>query len=255
MVQDQVRLFPEEHRYFDKEGNEYMSVSKLLGKVQAKFDSERISMAVATREGKEQEEILGEWKGKQVAAAEHGTRIHNALDAYQTRMEIRKEDEDLEASIKAITGMYSEYNKVMSEVCLYDKEYRVAGTCDRLLFNSNRKDCSVDIDDFKTNLSKGIYYVGYKNKWLLEPFTHLQDCNYVTYSLQLSCYAYMWERMTGRKVRKLGIVFIPPEDPLAFKRIPVPYMKMEVERLMEINKDWHRECPKEEVITETPNFI
>jgi len=135
-----------------------------------------------------------------------------------------------------VAKVYSDYAMSYDELCLYDDEYRIAGTTDKLLCISKRKDGMVDISDYKTNLKKGIEFFSQYKKRLYAPLDHLEDCNFVKYSLQLTGYAYMFEKLTGRRVRKLFIHFIPPDNPMAHYRIPVMYMKNDFKLILEAYK-------------------
>jgi len=226
---NKVKLEPEQHKYFDSLGNQYISVTTLLKHISEKFED-----TIAYKRASEQ--TRAEWKQKGKDAADHGTRIHNALELYSETGQVLKENEDLLPAIKSILGEYSDYNKTYDEICLYNEEYRIAGTADKICALSNRKDCMVDISDFKTNISKGIQFYSDYNKRLFEPFDHLQDCNYTKYSFQLSIYAYFFEQLTGRKVRQLYIHFIPPDNMLNHRKIPVLYLKNDVKLLLETYK-------------------
>ncbi len=222
---NKVRLEPVTHTYSDGEGNSYMSVSALLKMIAEKFE-DTPAYKIAS------EEKRLEWKQIGKESADHGTRIHNALELFSNTGQILKEDEEYEGLIKDVSAEYNEYHKSFNEVCLYNEKYRVAGTTDKICAISNRKDCEVDLADFKTNNRKGITYFNPYKKRLYPPFDHLQDCNYVKYSFQLSIYAYFFEELTGRKVRNLFIHSINAENKTHTK-IPVLYLKNDVKLLLD----------------------
>jgi len=222
---NKVTLEPISHTYKDNEGNPYMSVSALLKLISEKFEDTHAYKVASP-------ETRLEWKAKGTTAADHGTRIHNALELYSDTGQILKENEDLEHIVKAVSAEYMEYHKSYNEVCLYNEKYRIAGTTDKICAISNRKDCEVDLADFKTNLNNQIVYFNKYKKRLYAPFDHLQDCNYTKYSFQLSIYAYFFEELTGRKVRQLYIHHIAP-DLKTHTKIPVMYLKNDVKLLLD----------------------
>jgi hypothetical protein len=57
--------------------------------------------------------------------------------------------------------------------------------------------------------------------------SHLSDCSYNAYAIQLSFYAYMYQLRTGKKLRELKILWWNRET-MDFDRVPLPYMKYEV---------------------------
>lgn len=220
-----VKLEPIKHRYYHSNGDEYMSVSALLKLVSEKFE-DTPAYKIATVEKR------NEWKKIGQESADHGTRIHNALELYSDTGQILKENEDLEEMVKNVSAEYTEYYKNYNEVCLYSEKYKIAGTTDKICAISNRKDCEVDLADFKTNNRNGIQFFNKYKKRLFAPFDHLQDCNYIKYSFQLSIYAYFFEELTGRKVRQLYIHNINMATN-THQKIPVIYLKNDVKLLLD----------------------
>jgi hypothetical protein len=235
-LDDYVALEPESHRYFDKDGREYLSVSKFIGMFKKPFDTDRMSKLSAKKYGVSQAEILRRWEKKKNMAIDHGNRIHDALERFDKTTTIKPENEDLRPTILSISKMYSTYYRRVSEAVLYDTESLVAGTTDKIMQCTSHPKSVVDLDDYKTNLSKGIQFKSDYNDYLLGPLAHLQECNYNTYALQLSIYAYLYQKKSGKNIGMLNILFIPPDDHLSFRRIPVPYMKAEVEAMFEYKR-------------------
>jgi hypothetical protein len=244
-----VTLEPVAHKYFDQFGNEYTSVSKVLESVKNKFDHDgRILKATAAKRGMKECDLAAEWELNKNKACDHGTRIHNALERYQNEFKLLPEEEDLSPVVKSITNLFSEYGRTYQEAVLHSENYMVAGTADKVCWKSTKKDSIIDIFDYKTNISKGIVYEDTYKKYLKGPVSHLMDCNFNIYSLQLSIYAHMIQLSTGRPIGKLGIIYIPPHDFMQWKVIPVPYMKLEAAAVLE----YFASIPK--VVTE-PNRL
>lgn len=236
MLQTKVKLEPISHKYYDVEGNQYMSISGVLNLIKPLFERDKLSAMVANKAGVSQESVLAGWTQTAKRATDHGTRIHESIEYFQNTASIRQGDEDLESMIRSICSTYNEYGKVMQEECLFDDEYRIAGTADKILQVTNHKASKFDIEDYKTNMSKGIVTFDKYGKHLLHPMEHMESCNFNTYALQLSFYAFMLERMTGRKVRQMHITFIPPNNYMNWKKIPVPYLKTDVVNILNFYK-------------------
>jgi len=224
-----VRLNVEDHTYQNAQGQQYLSVSNFLSMLSEKFED---SPAFA----RANDETKAQWKEKGRIASDHGTNIHNALELYNQTGQILQENSGIEDVIKSITGEYKEYHQTYDEVCLFNDTYRIAGTTDKICALSNRKDSEVDLADFKTNLKGCITMHSDYKKRLFYPMDHLHDCNYTNYSLQLSLYAYFFEELTGCKVRKMYVHFIPPGDMMSHYKIPVIYLKNDVRLLLEHHK-------------------
>lgn len=237
LFEERVTLEPIKHQYWHRDGREFQSLSRVRSCIKPHFEKEYLSRMVAQKTGQTAEEVQKEWEAKGKVATDHGTRIHEALERYEKTAIILPDDENLRPMILALTSEYKDYYQVHQEVTLYDEEFEIAGTADHIIETTKHKSSILNLDDYKTNISKGIYFENKYKKYLLGPFSHVQDTNYYDYSLQLSCYARMLENLTGRKIGTLSIVFIPPLNPLAYRRIPVNYMKMEVDALFKYHKE------------------
>lgn len=232
-----VKLEPISHTYKDADGNSYLSVSKFLELFSKKFDRLGISKMSAIKKGVSQEEILADWDKKRDDSIEHGNRIHLALERYEKSTVILPEDEDLRPMILSVAQDYAHYYRLYQEVCLYDTEHLIAGTSDKVLQCTSSSKSIFDLSDYKTNLSKGIQFKNDYGQYMLGPLSHLQDCNYNKYALQLSIYAYLLQKKTGCKIGQLSIHYIPAHNFLCHIKYPVPFMRHEVEAMLQWKKD------------------
>lgn len=229
LFKSDVYLEPQSHRYFDSNGNEYMSVSRFLKFLYQSFE-QKTAYKMASQEKRD------EWKSHANFAAGQGTNMHEALELYNKTGQILEHNSHLSEAIKSIMFEYKDYYQTFDEICLFNRDYRVAGTTDKICITTRHKSSEVDIADFKNNIKGISYYSDYKDR-LYEPLSHLHDCNYVKYSIQLSLYAHFFEELTGRKVRQIYIHYIPPHDPMKHYKIPVMYMKNDVVTLLEHHKE------------------
>jgi hypothetical protein len=256
-LQEYITFKEDTHQYFDPSGNEYTSVSRVIEKIKPSFDkigiSGRMAPARAIEEGisidQAQELILSEWTAINKSSIVRGNWIHENLEKY---MQEGKCDPTIEPTAKQISKFLSKYYRYFPEAILYDSKYQVAGTADLPVQRQKGKNSVFDFWDYKTNEAKGIVYDSIKrekdgsfkkhyNRFLNYPLGHLEDCNYNSYALQLSLYAYMAESTFFVRPGRLGIIFI--DDKLKIKIIPVPYLKLEAIALLDhfksLNKsDW-----------------
>lgn len=234
MIQSFVTLDHGTHTYTDTNGKVYTSVSKVLDSVEDKFDEEGMSRKCAGRGNyvnMTPAQVKAQWKATAKESTDHGTRIHNAIEDYSKSFELDEKRSDLLPLVKSIAEMHSGYVRTYDECTLYHPEYFIAGTTDRLLQPTSRSGY-LDICDWKTNVKKGIYYFSDYGKYKKFPVEHLSDCNYNRYALQMSMYGIMTEILTGKKIRALNIVYIPPDDFMKYKVIPCPYMKSDALSIM-----------------------
>lgn len=222
---------PRSHTYrHHLTGDQYISATTLLGKFKKPFDIATASERVAKREGVTVEEIQQKWKQINEDSKKYGTKIHNVIELYITSKKITEGYEKLIESYKKLQVINDE-DKLLSEERVYSHLYKVAGTAD--IIKLEDKGC-FSIFDIKTNKKFNFYNNFGEN--LLKPLTHLQSCEYTTYSLQLSLYAYMYQEMSGNKLNQLGIFYYEKESN-SFTYYPVIYMKTDIEKLLSYYKE------------------
>lgn len=239
--ESKVYLEPIEHVYIHREtGKKYKSVTTVISLIEHEFKSEEVALAIENQSdedkqeryiGMNQAQILDYWQEINDEANEYGTYIHELIEKYLLKNKWYFPKDDFEKKVIA------EFNKINFELgreyyperILFSEEYEIAGTADLVV---EVDDIYFDIGDWKTNKEFN-YYSKYQQE-LRPPFDHLQDCQYVVYTLQLSTYALMYEMETGKKCRHIWIGHWDKEKEI-WTKIPVMYMKHEALKLM---KHW-----------------
>jgi ATP-dependent exoDNAse (exonuclease V) beta subunit len=126
-----------------------------------------------------------------------------AIDKYYT---------DMAMLINNFMNFYDWWKKdyilLKTEFVIGDKEKMVCGTIDNLSYN--RKTKQLAIFDYKTN--KEIKKSNPRNETLLEPFTHLQNCEIVKYSFQIWLYKLIIERNSPFEVETGYVVWVAGKD-------------------------------------------
>ena len=240
-----VYLEPVEHKYYHKvTGESFKSVTTVLGMLEPEFNSEQIALAISMQDPSKkkeqyqnmsQEEILAEWKRINDEANEYGTEIHEIMERYllANKIYIPKSDyeRDLISKFQEIDPMTK--GTIYPETILFSEKHKLAGTADII------EDCGdyFNVWDWKTN--KKFRFISDYDHWLNPPVSHLSDCQYNIYALQLSIYAYMFQQETRKKVGRLGIFYYDKEQ--GFKLVPLPYMGLEAKAILDhwvkINKN------------------
>jgi hypothetical protein len=230
-----IEFEPLAHTYTNTETNEkYISVTTLIGKYEPAFDAPLVAGRISKRDGIPVDIILDTWEQIKNAACKKGSMIHDMMERY-IKDGTRNNN---------ISWLYTEYdriikeqiwryNKVHSEMLLYDHDYKVAGMAD-IVIDSGQY---FYIVDFKTNKEFG-FECKYGD-YFFEPLEHLPVCEFNAYCLQLSMYAYMYSRLTGKKLKKMFILYLRP-DIKSFDVIHLNYMMTEVHSLMDHYK--HNYC-------------
>ena len=219
---------PIEHRYFHQHTkDEYKSVSSVISKFKPHFDSEYWSKYIANKEGSTPEEVLKKWDAIRDEANDKGKRIHKLIELYLVDGTIENTP-FFTNFVNLFERQEREENSIIhSEKLVYTHEYKIAGTSDII------EDCGkfFNVYDLKTN-KKFSFYNKY-NERMLSPFDHLPVCEYTSYSIQLSLYAYMYHKMTGKYVGKLKVFYNAGDT---WTAIPVCYMKETIEKMLQLIK-------------------
>ena len=216
---------PVKHAYTNSfTGDSYTSVTTLLGQFKPEFDADKFSRIVAERKGISQQDVLNEWKTNNKAAQDYGTQLHKTIEEYAKTGIFEDKDKDIIEAYREI-GNYTVKDGALFETCVYNHEHKIAGTADIILPNGPY----FDVYDFKTN--KKFNYFSKYEKYMLGPVSHLPDCEYSSYCLQLSLYAYNYHIMTGRKVRCLKILYWD-RDEKKFEVIPMPFLLQDIKNIL-----------------------
>lgn len=214
------------HTYTHNEtGEKFTSVTTILGKYKKPFDAKTAADRVAKREGVSREIVLEMWEKEKNRACDRGTNIHKLLEDYITVGEQVDEWGWLYKTYdKCAEYNIDKFKKVRCEELLWHEELKVSGLAD-LIYEHN--DGTFTVGDFKTN--KRYRFSSQYNEWMLAPLDHLQVCENSTYAMQLSIYAWLYEKLTGLKCRKLSIFYLQGDRFVCYNSA---YLKAEVENLM-----------------------
>lgn len=217
-------------------GERYISGTQLLGKYKEKFDSDAIAERTAKKRGLTKEQILNEWKESANIATTKGTAIHETIESMLMRIPEKFHSEYSIVAKKAlveIEKVLGNTSNITSEMLIWNDKLKIASQSD-LVQRYTPPFCKheiINIIDYKTN--KAIDTYNKYNTYMLEPLNNLMECEYNIYSLQLSLYAYLLEKMYPQaKIGKLAIMWLNPHTE-EWKTFAVPYMKYDVIRLLQ----------------------
>jgi len=199
----EIILDEKEHKY-TVDGKELISCTTFLSKYFPKFDAEKKAEEMGKRDGREPQDILDDWK----EIAKQGTLVHEEIEKYIN-------DGLMPQSSKGLMGAHwcqtnQGDDELVSEMRVFSEELGIAGTIDLVIKHKPVVGClkqRVTLSDWKTN--KAIYRKCFGRGGLKEA-SHLADCNYNKYQLQLSLYAYILEKEYDVVVD--GIVLVHLKD-------------------------------------------
>lgn len=206
---------------------EYISATTLIGKFKKKFDVEFFAKKTAAKEGVTVEEVKAKWQKINSDSKVRGSSIHSAIDEYNKTGDKPQEFKDILDSLESLK-LYDR-SIVKCEELVYNHNYHLAGTADCI----EDLGTTFNVYDYKTNKKFNMY--SQYNSFFLDPVSHMSDCEYNTYALQLSLYAYMYQSMTGKRVGKLGIAYLDSEH--KFNVYYSPYLLTDVQKILNYVKN------------------
>ena len=188
---------------------------------------------------REQQLILDEWDNENHKSCERGTKIHADLensfyskkkDISLSKFEIGGKFECRKdyAKLDLENGVYPEY--LISRVS-EDGKLRIAGQIDLLVKMGNK----ITIADWKTNKkieTKSFFNSKTKTSVKMKfPLNNLDDVNYWHYTLQLSTYAWMIQKLNPEfEIEDLVLVHFDHSDNMTVYHLP--YLKNEVIKML-----------------------
>ena len=223
-----IEFDPVKHTYTNTETGElYISTTTLIGKYHPQFNAPLMAERVAKRDGVSTQFVLDMWEEIKNKACAKGSMIHNLLEDYI------KEGK----RIDKLPWMYDEYDRIIketvwrptkthSEMVLWNHEYKIAGMADVIIESGKY----FYVVDFKTNKAFG--RESKFNEYFHKPIDHLAVCEFNSYALQLSVYAYMYELLHKKKLKQMFVLYLRP-DLKSFEVIPMNYMRAEVQALFQ----------------------
>lgn len=240
-----VKFDPVNHKYTNEKGTVYTSATTLVSKFKQPFNALEVATAYAKKHGETAPYWMAQWALAGKKATDKGTKFHKLKeDRLRTAEALIIEDRAFQVQPEDMVDVVKyDYTAlpdgVYLELLLWDDEHSIAGIADRIIIDG----VWFDIEDYKT--SKKIDQTSYYNhktkthKMMQFPLQSLMDCNFNHYTIQMSIYAYMLEKLTGKTCRNLTLLHHPPDpenDDLALDMATpydVPYRKAEVEAILE----------------------
>lgn len=206
-----IRFHPEEHRYFNEQGEEYMSVSGVLDKFIPPFNREFYSDKIAREKQVSQDEIKAVWDIRREYSIVKGTEFHLYVQAYLTHNRMIELQTPIKREVASFHRFWDKirdrYKVIASELIVADDEYKIAGTVDCVVQNLETEEYF--IFDWKTN--RKITKTNPVSKMMLPPVDHLEQCGFNKYALQMSFYRFLFNKNTPIDISQTHLVHLTPD--------------------------------------------
>lgn len=192
---------PSSHTYWYRIEKQFSGITGWIKKYSQPFDRQNISMAIARRDGKTQQEVLNEWNEKRDTSADYGNFVHEAIERWVKGLRLRKGQK---VYVEAAKKVLKEHNltPIAAEFVVYDEDTEQASPIDLLCTDENGLLVVVDMKTYE----KGVQWEGYKDQRMLYPLYTVPDANYYHTSLQTGWYIKQLFEKYGQKVRETGYI-------------------------------------------------
>lgn len=196
------------------------------------YNLKEMASKIATQRGKRLATFMSILDRKGNERRDSDTELHSKIESFYQHKFV--EEDDTFRLFKIFANQIT-LNPFRTEWHIYDKDLSLAGTIDLVDYSNDKFTIYVWSTSDKL-IENGMAVV--KNKYdqkALPPISHLDDCAYNRYALQLSLYKYILEKNYGIEVSELRLGIFHPayNKPYVLK---IPYLKNEVETLMSLRE-------------------
>lgn len=237
-------FYPDDHHYEYKGQRIGVSVTKLIETYTNEFDSQAIAEKVAIRDNKSVEEVLAEWKAKNVWSCLKGSNCHEFTQSLWSgelyQEDIKQTTQGQKMALECIKQQARQFYEdfkdrlehLADEFVVGSEEYDIASAIDHLFINKLTGE--LVLVDYKTNtdIHKNERYA----KKMKVPLHYLKDDTLTHYAIQLSIYKYLVEKYTGLKVSEMFIVWFSEKN-TNYEILEVPYLEKEVIKILENRRE------------------
>lgn len=211
------------HSHFSK-----FDADKIL---QSMFNGKKMKDPTYKYYGMTKEEIKELWSSND--AAKKGTAMHYDIECFYNDMEVINDSDEYGYFLKFAED-YKNLKPYRTEWIVYYEELQLAGSID-MVFEDENKD--LWIYDWKR--TKELSPESFGNRMATTPcLSHLPDCHFWQYALQLNIYRGILEHKYGKKIKGMCLVRLHPENMYkTYERIEVPFLHEEIETLFQDRKE------------------
>ena len=173
------------------------------------------------------DEIKEKWAKYGELARNEGTHAHWCMERWFNSLPIDLNYPDVKIGLRFIRENLLPIQAMAfrTEIEIFAEEEDIAGSVDLSVILPSGE---LFIIDWKRSLKLPQKMIGYSK--MKEPLSNLEDCSGCSYALQLGCYAYVLEKYYNFKVKGVALVSLHPDS---YFYTPVPYLKKEVEYIMQ----------------------
>lgn len=239
---DAVIKFDEGPHIYTVNGDSgFTSVTTWIHSHFSKFDADKILKSMFAGKkmqdptykyyGMTREQIKESWASND--AAKKGTAMHYDIECFYNNMEVTNESEEYAFFLKFAED-YKNLKPFRTEWIIFYEELKLAGSIDMVF-----KDENGDLWIYDWKRTKELSPEAFGNKTAITPcISHMPDCSFWQYSLQLNIYRGILEHKYGVKIKGMCLLRLHPDNVYkTYERIVVPFLYEDVEKLFSLRRD------------------
>jgi len=196
---------------FTYNGIKMMGVTKFVGGFIPKFDEEKVSLAMSKGDKEQAAALVAEWHRSRDLSNALGLAAHAYLEGSMANKFVRYSDaESKELFPNEPDPVKEPYSRIVmqvdsfrdeirgrlipvgSEVVIGSPKYMICGIADQIFWNVKAQE--FQIWDWKTNAK---FRLNNDKGHFMDPISHLEDCEYHKYSMQIALYKRIFAEETG----------------------------------------------------------
>jgi len=234
-------VFTENGHTYTIDGKPATSVTTFIGKFKKPFERDFWAHRTAQKENVELQDILDKWDSISLRACNKGSKFHAFAENYINNKILPNSIYDFDIDMEAYNKIESHFLKfyeeskenlipISSELCVGSSKLGICGMVDQLYYSNTVE--GLVIFDWKTN--KKLNTTNRFDNWMLDPISHLPECEFTTYSLQLSLYRYIIELETNLEIKDCYIVWFNEKND-SYKLIKCDDLRKEIMDMLDYN--------------------
>lgn len=229
-----IKFLEEGHIYLI-DGVPARSVTELIDTCFPVYDNEYWSIYIASRDNRNVDDVLAQWKKEGMLSQQLGTILHKNIEKFYHSKSTIHNDE-----FKQFLNFNNEHKHLRvyrTEWRIFDEVNLIAGTIDLICKNP---DGSFEIYDWKRtkkvvdSKTGNIIKLNNYNQHGIGPFANLSDTSYSRYCIQQNIYRHILELHYKIRIRSMYLVIMHPllSD---YHKVTVPRIEYEVQKLLSKN--------------------
>lgn len=221
------------HTYTIDGCSDYTSVTTWIHTHFKNFNADKIIYKIMSSKnwekskyfGKTSHEIKTEWDNNRHEAASAGTKMHYDIECFYNEMKVENSSVEYKY-FKDFVNDHKHLKPYRTEWTVWDSKLKIAGSIDMVFENADK---TLSIYDWKRS-KKIIRNKPFEEYSTTECISHIPDTNFWHYALQLNTYKAIIERNYNKKITKLCLVCLHPNQ-TSYELFEVPELEEEMSML------------------------